>query len=189
MSILWGTVAPLTIWTIGHSTREPGEFLALLEAHGVQTLVDVRTVPRSRRVAWSSIDELPQLLRSVGIAYAHMGRALGGLRKPEKDSINDAWRNDSFRGYADHMQTPEFARGVDELISLAERSRACVMCAEAVPWRCHRSLLADALTARGVEVLHIMDNGVRPHEVTSFARVEGARVTYPAASGRQTTLL
>lgn len=175
------------MWTVGHSTRTADEFVALLRQHGIRMLVDVRTVPRSRRVPWSSIDELPQVLSRAGVGYAHV-QSLGGLRKPRKDSVNDAWRNESFRGYADHMQGREFERGLEELVSLAGHTPTCVMCAEAVPWRCHRSLLADALVARGVEVLHVMDDGVRPHAITPFAKVQGPRVTYPAAPGEQSRL-
>ena len=168
--------------TIGHSNRSIDAFIALLKAHGVTHLVDVRTVPRSRHNPQFNADELPATLQAAGIAHTSM-KALGGLRKPRPDSANRAWRNDSFRGYADYMQTPEFAEALDALIALEQRGeRVAMMCAEAVPWRCHRSLIADALLARGVPVAHIMsEQAARPHALTSFAHVEGTRVTYPAA--------
>ena len=177
------TVADL--FTLGHSTRPINDFLALLKEHGIARLVDVRTVPRSRHNPQFNIDSLPQSLERAGIAYTHLV-ALGGLRHTRKDSPNTAWKNASFRGYADYMRTPEFDRALDDLIALAARERIAIMCAEAVPWRCHRSLIADALTARGIKVTHIMGPArTQPHKMTSFAHVEGARVTYP---GTQTTL-
>lgn len=167
------------ILTAGHSTRPIGEFLGLLRAHGVELVADVRTVPRSRRNPQFNREALPASLAAEGIEYLHMPE-LGGLRRPRKDSINSAWRNESFRGYADYMQTPEFAAALARLIELGSGRRVAVMCAEAVPWRCHRSLIADALAARGIEVRHIMsETQARPHEVTPFARIEGNRVTYP----------
>lgn len=174
----------LRVWTVGHSTRTADELVALLKAHGVRMLVDVRTVPRSRRVPWFSIEALPQILSRAGIDYAHL-QALGGLRKPRKDSPNDAWRNEGFRGYADHMRSREFERGLEELMGIAAHAPTAVMCAEAVPWRCHRSLLADALVVRGAEVLHVLDAGAKPHVLTAFARVEGTAITYPAGPGDQ----
>jgi uncharacterized protein (DUF488 family) len=177
------TVADL--FTLGHSTRSIDEFLALLNEHQIARLVDVRTVPRSRHNPQFNRDLLPQSLEQAGIAYTHMA-ALGGLRHTRKDSPNTAWNNASFRGFADYMMTPDFDRALDELIALADRERLAIMCAEAVPWRCHRSLIADALTARGIPVTHIMGAGrTQPHTMTSFAHVEGARVTYP---GTQPTL-
>lgn len=168
-----------TVWTTGHSTRSAEEFLTLLKAHRIECLADVRTIPKSRRNPQFHIDVLPATLRAAGIEYRHLP-GLGGLRRPRKDSTNTAWKNDSFRGYADYMNSAEFNRNIDELIAHAERAATVIMCAEAVPWRCHRSLIADALTARGVRVLHIMDAGdARPHTVTSFARIDGAEVTYP----------
>jgi uncharacterized protein (DUF488 family) len=173
------TVADL--FTLGHSTRAIDEFLALLKEHGIARLVDVRTVPRSHHNPQFNIDLLPQSLERAGIAYTHLA-ALGGLRHARKNSPNTAWKNASFRGYADYMLTPEFDRALDDLIALAERERIAMMCAEAVPWRCHRSLIADALTARGISVTHILGPGrTQPHSMTSFAHVEGARVTYPGA--------
>ena len=168
------------IFTVGHSTRSADEFLALLRAHGVTRLVDIRTVPKSRRHPHFAGDALGPFLASHGIAYVHLP-SLGGLRKPRRDSPNGAWQNDSFRGYADYMQTPAFAAGVDDLLALSQESTTAIMCAEAKWWQCHRQLVADALTARGVEVRHIMTRRDAPrHELTAFARVEGTRVTYPA---------
>ncbi len=177
---------PLTLLTIGHSTHALDEFLRMLHAHGVALLVDIRTVPRSRRNPQFNRDELPASLAAAGIEYIHLPE-LGGLRKPRPDSMNAAWKNESFRGYADYMQTPEFAFGLERLMDLARERRVAIMCAEAVPWRCHRSLVADALTARGWLVEHIMSEKQRsPHKVTRFARVEGERVTYPAPEDAST---
>jgi uncharacterized protein (DUF488 family) len=164
--------------SIGHSTHAIEEFLEILKAHGVQQIVDVRTIPKSLRNPQFGKDELARTLAENGIGYVHLP-ALGGLRYARKDSINTAWKNASFRGYADYMQTPEFERGLRELIGLAEGRVTAIMCAEAVPWRCHRSLVADALTARGVAVEHIMSKTSRKaHSYTPFARIEGERVTY-----------
>lgn len=171
-----------TIYTIGHSTRPLDAFLAWLRAHGIETLVDVRTVPRSRRHPQFNRENLPESLETLGIAYAHAPR-LGGLRHPRPDSINTGWRNAGFRGYADHMQTPAFDDALRELIDRARRERVTIMCAEAVPWRCHRSLIADALTARGIAVEHILSpDRAEPHRVTAFARLDGSKVTYPSDS-------
>jgi uncharacterized protein (DUF488 family) len=164
--------------TIGHSTLAIGDFLELLAAHGVEQIADVRTIPKSRRNPQYNIDQVAQALGLAKIKYVHLP-GLGGLRHPRKDSINTAWQNVSFRGYADYMQTPEFEKSLVQLIALSER-RTAIMCAEAVPWRCHRSLIADALSARGIEVEHILSATKRmPHSYTSFARVEGHKVTYP----------
>lgn len=172
------------MWTVGHSTRSAEELLALLAGHGIVRLVDVRTLPRSRRNPQFNQEALQATLEGAGIAYVHMP-GLGGLRSPRPDSTNLAWRNPGFRGYADYMQTPEFAKNLAALVELAGRGRAAVMCAEAVPWRCHRSLLADALTVRGVRVEHIIGPGrAEPHALTSWAHVEGTTVTYPARQGR-----
>ena len=169
------------LFTLGHSTRSIDEFLALLAEHRIERLVDVRTVPRSRHNPQFNRDLLPPVLERAGIAYTHTA-ALGGLRHTRKDSPNTAWKNASFRGYADYMLTPEFDRALDDLIALAGTERVAIMCAEAVPWRCHRSLIADALTARGIQVTHILGPGrTQPHSMTSFAQVEGSRVTYPGA--------
>lgn len=175
-------MAPATsqrIFTIGHSTRPITEFLALLQAHGVRTLVDVRTVPGSRHNPQYGAAALAVSLAAEGIGYRHI-TALGGLRKPRLDSTNLGWRNKSFRGYADHMATPEFAAGLTEL--LAQPEPAAIMCAEAVPWRCHRSLIGDALVARGVEVLDILGaTQTRPHRLSPIAVVEAGQVRYPAS--------
>lgn len=169
----------MTIFTIGHSNRTLEALLALLAAHGVGQLVDIRTVPRSRHNPQFNRDTLPQSLGEAGIEYVSL-QALGGLRRPRPDSPNSAWQNDSFRGYADYMQTAEFASGIDRLLELAGDRTTAIMCAEAVPWRCHRSLVADALLARGVDVRHILSAAApAPHAFTSFARVEGTAVTYP----------
>ena len=150
----------------------------MLRAQGVETLVDVRTVPRSRHNPQFGKEALAPALAQAGIAYLHLP-ALGGLRRPRPDSPNMGWRNASFRGYADYMGTPAFAAALEQLIALGARTRAAIMCAEAVPWRCHRSLIADALTARGIQVEHILNNRLSPHKLTPFARVEGSQVSYP----------
>ena len=166
--------------TVGHSNRPMEDLIAMLQAHGVETLVDVRTVPKSRYNPQFNREAMPAPLQEEGIAYVHMP-GLGGLRHPRKDSLNLGWRNESFRGYADYMQTPEFAEGIDKLIELAEKQAVVIVCAEAVPWRCHRSMIADALVARGIPVQHIMSaTSKSPHKLTAFARVDGTRVTYPA---------
>jgi len=173
----------VTVWTIGHSTRTFDELVALLRAHAVDTLVDVRTVPRSRRHPQFEKDALARHLPESAIAYAHMP-GLGGLRKPGLGSPNAGWRNESFRGYADYMLTDEFNHHLDPLIHLAEGTRTTIMCAEAVPWRCHRSLIADALTVRDIGVLHIMsEKTATPHALTSWARREGTRLIYPPEQG------
>lgn len=171
----------MSILTIGHSTRSADELIGLLRTHGADRLADVRTIPRSRRNPQFNLDVLPQTLAAAGIGYRHF-KDLGGLRKPLPDSPNDAWENASFRGYADYMQTPEYEAALGRLLEWARDHRIAVMCAEAVPWRCHRSLIADVLTARGFEVAHIIGTGEpQPHRLTSFAVIEGDRVTYPFA--------
>jgi uncharacterized protein (DUF488 family) len=168
-----------SLYTVGHSTRSTEDFIRLLRAHGIERLADVRTIPRSRHNPQFNSDALERSLREAGIAYAPLPR-LGGLRKPRKDSPNLGWRHSGFRGYADYMETPEFEAGLGELLAMAEGARTAVMCAEAVWWRCHRSVLADALLARGITVLHILhEKKVEPHRFTRFALVEGTRVTYP----------
>ena len=169
----------MTIYTIGHSTRTLDAFLALLHAHQISQLADVRTVPKSRRHPHFAGEALAQTLPQAGIAYRHIA-ALGGLRKPRKDSRNTAWRHESFRGYADHMETPAFQRALDDVIAWSDAQPPVVMCAEAVWWQCHRQLIADALVARNVEVRHIMSAGAAPlHALTAFARVDDGRVSYP----------
>jgi uncharacterized protein (DUF488 family) len=170
------------IFTIGHSTHPIDQFVHLLHTHGVEQLIDIRTVPRSRTNPQFNRDTLPGSLQATGIGYLHMP-ALGGLRRARADSPNTAWRNASFRGYADYMQTPEFAAAIESLIELAGGRQVAIMCAEAVPWRCHRSLVADALSACGIPVEDILSAGRRqPHKLTPFARVEGTRVWYPGLS-------
>lgn len=177
------TATPL-IYTIGHSTRSLDELVELLRAHDIGLLCDVRTVPRSRHNPQFNTDALAAALPVRGLAYRHLPR-LGGLRHGlGARSPNGGWHNASFRGFADYMLTDEFAAGLDELLALAGGHRVSIMCAEAVPWRCHRSLIADALTVRGVEVRHIMTaHRANPHHLTSFAHVEGTRVTYPPPQG------
>ena len=165
--------------TIGHSTRSLDEFAGLLAVWRVALLVDVRTVPRSRRNPQFNEDVLSSELAARGIAYERT-KALGGWRRPVPDSPNTGWRLASFRGYADYMRTGEFERALNALIASARQRRLAIMCAEAVPWRCHRSLIADALLVRGCEVRHIMTaTKAEPHRMTPFARVDGDRVTYP----------
>jgi Protein of unknown function, DUF488 len=171
------------ILTIGHSTRSLEDFIALLRGHGVERLVDIRTIPRSRRNPQFNSDMLSKSLQRAGMAYAHL-KELGGLRHPRRDSINTGWRNASFRGYADYMQTSDFTEALSRLLQLCAAQRCAVMCAEALPWRCHRSLLADALVARGVPVEHILGAARRQaHSLTPFARIENNRVTYPQPVG------
>lgn len=168
------------ILTIGHSTHALGEFVSMLRSHDVKRLIDVRTVPRSARNPQFNKESLPGAVLAVGIDYTHLP-ALGGLRKPRSDSVNGAWGNDSFRGYADYMGTPEFEHALAGLIELGLAERCCTMCAEAEPHNCHRSLIADALCVRGVPVAHILAaSNLRPHTITAFARVSGTRVTYPS---------
>lgn len=169
----------MRILTVGHSNRSIEDFVTLLKAHDVKRLVDIRTVPRSRHNPQFGRDVLPASLDEACIRYSHMP-SLGGLRRPNKDSINSAWQNDSFRGYADHMQTAEFAHAIDELIAGSAGEQTVIMCAESVPWRCHRSLVADALLARSIDVRHILSAApAKPHSFTSFARVDGTSITYP----------
>ena len=167
------------IATIGHSTRSIDELIELLAGFQTTLLMDVRTIPRSRHNPQFNRDTLPGTLATKRIAYCHEP-GLGGLRKPRPDSRNTAWRNASFRGFADYMQTPEFESQLDRLIGMFRNDRVAIMCAEAVPWRCHRSLIADALTARGVEVRHLIGPGsVQPHRLTPWARAEAGHVSYP----------
>ena len=170
-----------TIYTIGHSTRTTEQFLALLKAHGIEELVDVRTIPRSRHNPQFGTEELAASLQQAGIAYTHFGK-LGGLRHASKDSVNLGWQNTSFRGFADYMATPEFQTGLEELKALAEEKTVTIMCAEAVPWRCHRSLIADALTIQGWLVLHIQSRKTAsPHKLTQFLNAQDGKITYPAS--------
>jgi uncharacterized protein (DUF488 family) len=170
----------MRIYTIGHSTRTFDELVEALRSFGIRTLVDIRTVPRSRHVPQFNAESLRRTLPNRRLRYRHM-KALGGLRKARAESPNTAWRNASFRGFADYMETPEFAEALDALRALAgEVGPVAIMCAEAVPWRCHRSLIADALIGHGDEVVDIMGPGTgRPHTLTPWAHVDGTRVTYP----------
>ena len=168
-----------SVLTIGHSTRPLDEFIALLKAHAVTLVIDVRTIPRSRHNPQFNQDSLPESLKKAGIGYIHMP-GLGGLRHAKTDSLNIGWRNASFRGYADYMQTSEFEEQIETLIQLGKEHRIALMCAEAVPWRCHRSLIADALTVRGIRTEDIMNlTQRRLHTLTPFAFVRGTNVTYP----------
>jgi len=168
----------ITIWTVGHSTRTEEKFRALLVAHGIQVLVDVRSFPGSRRYPQFNRSVLSESLRTHGIEYKHEPR-LGGRRSPRADSHNTAWRNASFRGYADYMESEQFKAGVEELLELARDKRVAVMCAEAVWWRCHRSLIADYLKAAGHTVIHIIDEKkTEEHPFTSAARILDGKLSY-----------
>lgn len=167
------------IYTIGHSTLPIDEFVDSLRAHRIDTVVDVRTVAKSRHNPQYGSEQLAESLHGAGIGYGRL-ESLGGFRRTDPNSINTAWRNASFRGYADYMQTPEFWAGIDELLALAADKTVAIMCAEAVPWRCHRSLIGDALLVKGYEVGDIINaKTVRPHVLTAFAKVEAGRITYP----------
>lgn len=172
------------VMTIGHSTRTLEEFIDLLQTHRASCVVDVRTVPRSRHNPQFNKASLPRPLKKAGLGYVHLP-GLGGLRHAKGDSLNVGWRNASFRGYADYMQTPEFALSLDELVQLANQGQIVLMCAEAVPWRCHRSLIADALLVRGIRTEDIMSLTRRTvHTLTPFAKVRGTTITYPTEKSR-----
>jgi uncharacterized protein (DUF488 family) len=176
----------LVVFTIGHSTRTWKAFLELLRAHGIKRVIDVRSIPRSRRNPQFNRETLSTKLRSARIGYVHL-RKLGGLRNPRRDSMNMGWRNASFRGFADYMQTPDFEAGLQRLIKLAKEKKSALMCAEAVPWRCHRSLIADALVVRGIRAAHIIgEKHSKVHVLTSFGRVRGDRIIYPIAVASRT---
>lgn len=167
--------------TIGHSTRPIEAFVALLRAHLVTQLIDVRTVPRSRHNPQFNTETLPGTLAAVNIGYAH-ALGLGGFRRTTPESPNTGWRNLSFRGYADYMQTTDFAHNLAHLIEIAQKDRVALMCAEAVPWHCHRSLIADALVVHGLATCEIVSpTRLQPHRLTPFARVRGHEITYPSA--------
>lgn len=169
----------LTVYTLGHSTLSTEEFIDLLWAHGVEQIADIRTVPKSRKNPQFWSDTLEESMAAVGLGYQWFEK-LGGLRKVEKDSPNGAWRNKSFQGYADYMQTQGFTEGLAELQEFAALRPTTIMCAEAVPWRCHRSLVGDAILVRGGEVLDIFSKtSVKPERLTGFAQVEGTNITYP----------
>ncbi len=167
------------VLTIGHSTRTLAVFISLLQAHGVTRVIDIRAIPRSRHNPQFNGDTLPASLSVFGISYGHLP-GLGGLRRARADSPNAGWRNASFSGYADYMQTPEFRAALEALVEAARNECVALMCAEAVPWRCHRSLIADALTVRGIPVAHIVGaKGRQAHQLTPFARVDQGLLTYP----------
>jgi uncharacterized protein (DUF488 family) len=167
------------IFTFGHSTLPIERFMAVLQIYGVERLADIRTIPRSRHNPQFNNTALAKSLTAQHLEYMHI-QALGGLRHARKDSPNSGWRNEAFRGYADYMQTKEFQDALEALIQMSGGKRVAIMCAEAVPWRCHRSLVADALWVRGVPVVEILsDTSYRMHTLTPFARVEGVRITYP----------
>ena len=173
------------VFTIGHSTRPIGEFIEILKSHGVKRVIDIRTIPRSRHNPQFNREILGPSLRASGIGYTHL-KKLGGLRRAKRDSINQGWRNASFRGFADYMQSAEFEAGLERAMKLATTKPCALMCAEAVPWRCHRSMVADALVARRVPVEHIISGArTQPHKITPFARIRGKRITYPDETVRR----
>jgi uncharacterized protein (DUF488 family) len=175
-----GLVPIKTLLTIGHSTHPIDEFIELLKEHSVEEIVDVRSVPKSRYCPQFNSDSLSESLRKADIRYAHIEK-LGGLRHSRKDSINLGWRNASFRGYADYMATPEFSEGLDALIQIARSRKTAIMCAEAVPWRCHRSLISDAMSEKGWTVRDILSaKAPTPHRLTPFLKVVNGQLTYPA---------
>ena len=170
---------PPTLYTVGHSTRALEDFIALLKGHGVAAIADVRRFPRSRKYPHFNDDALAESLPSSGLRYAPVP-ALGGRRRTSAGSPNTGWRNEGFRGYADYMLTPPFEQGLAQLAALAAETPTAMMCAEAVPWRCHRSLIADAMLVRGWQVLDVVgDAAPTPHKLTKFAKVDGTRITYP----------
>jgi uncharacterized protein (DUF488 family) len=167
------------IYTIGHSTHPIDEFLSMLNARGIELVVDIRAIPKSGHNPQCNSDTLSRSLKEGGIGYLHM-KELGGLRRPKKDSPNRGWRNSSFQGFADYMLTRKFDASLRQLTEIAEKQRAAIMCAEAVPWRCHRSLISDALLVHGIRVIHIIGgNSTKEHELTSWARVDQLRIIYP----------
>lgn len=171
---------PQLIYTIGHSTRSFDDFLALLQEHAIEHVLDIRTVPKSRHNPQFGQDELAPALSKHGIKYTHL-KLLGGLRKVQADSLNTAWRNKSFQGYADYMQTEEFEKGLVQAIEYAKQSRSVLMCAEAVPWRCHRSLVGDALLLRHIRVEDIINPGkTHLHKMTPWGKVKNDKIIYPS---------
>ncbi len=173
------------IFTIGHSARPLAEFIQLLKSNGIRRVIDIRTVPRSRHNPQFNRDALGPKLRAAGIAYVHL-KKLGGLRHAKADSRNLGWHNASFRGFADYMRTEEFEQGLERAMKLAETKPSALMCAEAVPWRCHRALIGDALVVRGYRVLDIVGaSPPREHKLTPFALVRGLRITYPSDKPRR----
>jgi uncharacterized protein (DUF488 family) len=179
---------PSVLWTIGHSTRPIEEFIGLLQTQGIQLLADVRITPYSRRNPQFHSETLAKSLADAGIQYRHMP-ALGGRRRNQPDSVNVGWRNEGFRGYADYMQTRDFWIALDDLVATGQKLSVAIMCAEAVPWRCHRTLIADALVGRGWTVQHIISaNSLQSHALTPFAKLEADRLTYPAEGPQDSTL-
>jgi uncharacterized protein (DUF488 family) len=173
----------MLIFTIGHSTTAIEKFVEILKAHQIETLVDIRTIPNSKRNPQFGQDSLSKTVLLEGIEYHHL-KSLGGLRNASQNSINMGWQNPSFRGFADYMQTDEFNSALNKLIDIAQVKRTAIMCAEGNPYRCHRSLVADALTIREIEVRHISSaKSANPHRLTPFAKVDGIKVWYPAADG------
>ena len=178
----------INVLTIGHSTRLLEEFAGLLKSHSVDRLVDVRKLPRSRHNPQFNADALAKSLESYGIGYSHFP-GLGGMRSKQANSGNTGWRNASFQAYADYMQTAEFTDNLDKLIAIAQHEQVALMCAEAVPWRCHRSLIADALLVRNISVEEILSNTrCEPHKLTPFARVNGTSISYPPMGPTQEEL-
>lgn len=170
----------ITVFTVGHSTRSLDEFLQLLKHYSINELIDIRTIPKSRHNPQFNEHEFAHFLRSHHIGYRHQ-KNLGGLRHPHKDSVNTAWKNSSFRGFADYMQTEEFQKGLETLIKIAHEKNVVVMCAEALPWRCHRSLIGDALVLHEIDVEDIFSMTLcKPHKLTPWAVVHKKTITYPA---------
>ncbi len=179
----------MTVYTLGHSTRQLNELVDILKRFDIRFLADIRSIPRSRYNPQFNSDSFSKQLKKRDITYQHIAE-LGGLRHTRKDSPNTGWRNAAFRGYADYMQTDDFNRAVDDLLNKAAKTTTAVMCAEAVPWRCHRTLLSDALLVRDVEVVHILDkNQTRSATLTDFAEVKGTDITYPSDTNNQQQLL
>ena len=175
------------LWTVGHSTRSIDELIDLLRAYAIALLVDVRRYPASRRHPQFNEAALAESLKARGIAYQHLPE-LGGRRSAHPNSVNLGWRSAGFRGYADYMQTDEFWRALEELMAHGKKGPAAIMCAEAVPWRCHRSLIADALVSRGWTVRHILTTtGAQPHQLTAFAKIQNGVLTYPEPTAQEPT--
>jgi len=176
----------ITVFTIGHSTHTVKEFVEILLVQKIEKVIDIRTIPRSRHNPQFNKETLPKGLGTIG--YVHMAE-LGGLRHTKPDSPNTGWKNNSFRGFADYMLTEVFEKSIEKLIETAQKEKVVIMCAEAVPWRCHRSLIADALTVRGVQVEHIFNKtSIKSHQLTSFAKVKGTGITYPGPEPKQKEL-
>lgn len=169
---------PKKIYAIGHSTRSIEEFISLLKAHEIETVIDIRTIPQSRHCPQFNQEDLKKSLKESGIGYRHM-KGLGGLRHASKDSINTGWINASFRGFADYMQTPAFQKALERLEKIAEKKRCALMCAEAVPWRCHRSLVLDALSLRKWKAFHIQSKKTaKRHKRTQFLKIRRGQLVY-----------